>query len=50
MILSTIQEGQHVDDVDLIRLRDGECPLSEERVVREHLSCCVMCRENAERI
>ena len=49
MILSTTQEGRHVDDGDLIRLRDGECPLSEERILRDHLDACATCRENSER-
>ena len=50
MILSTIQDGGHVDDGDLIRLRDGEYPLSEERKLRDHLARCLMCREDAERM
>ena len=50
MILSTIHNGKHVDDGDLIRLRDGECPLSEERVLRRHLDGCATCRENSERV
>lgn len=50
MILSTTQEGQHVDDGDLIRLRDGECPLTEERVLRDHLERCETCSDNSERI
>ena len=50
MVLSTFQKGQHVDDGDLIRLRDGECPLSEERILRDHLENCATCRENSERI
>jgi len=50
MILSTTQDDRHVDDGDLIRLRDGECPLSEERMLRDHLANCDTCRENLERI
>jgi len=49
MILSTTQDCQHVDDGDLIRLRDGECPLTEERILRDHLDKCHTCRENSER-
>lgn len=50
MILSAVHEGQHVDDGDLIRLRDGECSCTEERRFRDHIESCATCRENAERL
>ena len=50
MILSTTIEEQHVDDGDVIRLRDGECSFSEERALRNHIRTCSMCKENADRI
>lgn len=44
MILLTIQEEQHLDDGDLIRLLDGEGGVEEERVLRRHLSACSECK------
>jgi len=50
MILSTDLDGQHLEDGDVIKLRDGECSYTEERALRRHLDICSACRENAERI
>ncbi len=44
MILMTIQDDQHVDDGDLVRLLDGECGFEEDRMLRQHLASCSKCK------
>ena len=44
MILMTIQDDEHVDDGDLVRLLDGECGLEEDRLIRQHLTRCPECK------
>ncbi|MFQ5705489.1 MAG: hypothetical protein ACE5HT_15905 [Gemmatimonadales bacterium] len=48
MILMTMQDGQHIDDSDLIRLLDGECEDAEERVLQNHLNGCVQCHRRSD--
>lgn len=50
MNLPTEQHRRHLEDADLIRLRDGECDSSEEPALRAHLATCPKCQESAERL
>ena len=43
-------ELRHPDNLDLLRLLDGELPPREARVVRQHLESCWQCRTEADEL
>jgi len=43
---SRVDRGPHIDDGDLIRLLDGECPTEEAGQIRAHIEDCSECSEN----
>jgi predicted anti-sigma-YlaC factor YlaD len=46
----TANGGPHIEDGDLVRLLDGECPPQEERLLRTHLGECADCRREADEL
>lgn len=50
MIRLTVNEAQHVEDGDIIRLIDGECLPAEEQLIREHLETCAECKRAADEL
>lgn len=50
MIRLTVNEGQHLEDGDIIRLLDGECAAAEEESIRAHLEMCAECRRAADEL
>ncbi|UCG85064.1 MAG: zf-HC2 domain-containing protein [Gemmatimonadota bacterium] len=50
MIRPLVNDGQHIQDGDIIRLLDGECVPAEERLIREHLRECAECRREADEL
>jgi hypothetical protein len=50
MIQLEADDGRHMEDGDVIRLLDGECPPDEARRFRAHLQRCERCRHNMDEL